>query len=245
MRLVLTALGATVAVTVEMLEALAIVLAVGVSRHWRDAVLGGVAALVACFALAAVLGPVLAGLPLDTLRVVIGTLLLLYGLEWLRKGTLRLAGRRARSSSVAEFLEAQAELETVPPPAAGRPDWAARAIAFKGVFIEGVEVVVIVGALAARPGGVAPALIGALVALVLVVALGARLREPLSRVPETELKYGVGLVLSSLGLFFAGEGLGIDWPAGDAALAYLAALLALVTQLQSHALARRPREPAT
>jgi uncharacterized membrane protein len=239
MTFVLVALGAGVAVGVELLEALAIVLAVAVSRRWSDALIGAAAAVLACALLAAVLGPVvLESVPLDTLRVVIGFLLLLFGLEWLRKGILRLAGRRARSSSVAEFAETREELEDAPLPPAGRADWAGRLVAFKGVLLEGVEIVIIVTALAARPSGAAPAVLGAAVACVTVVGAGAWLRKPLGRIPETELKWGVGVLLSAFGVFFLAEGLHVEWPGGDAAVLYLVATLAAVSQLQSHRLAR-------
>src|SRR5215218_9738739 len=171
MTFVLVALGAGIAVSVELLEALAIVLAVATSRRWRDALIGALGAVAACAALAAVLGPVVLGsVPLDALRVTIDFALLLYGLEWLRKGTLRLAGRRARSSSMQEFLETREELEEAPLPPAGQPDWAGRIVAFKGVLLEGVEIVVIVSALAARPSGPEPALLGAALAAVAVLA---------------------------------------------------------------------------
>jgi uncharacterized membrane protein len=238
---VLVVIGAAVAVSVELLEALAIVLAVGVSRRWSDALIGSAWAVAACAAIAVVVGPVLLGsVPLDALRLTIGTLLLLFGLEWLRKGTLRLAGRRARSSSLAEFVEAQEALHDVPLPPPGRPDWAGRLVAFKGVLLEGIEVVLIVAALAARPSGPAPALLGAACAAVAVISAGAWLRTPLTRIPETELKWGVGVLLSSFGLFFAGEGLGVDWPGGDAAILYLAFLLGAISQAQAHWLAWRP-----
>jgi uncharacterized membrane protein len=241
MTFVLIALGAGVAVSVELLEALAIVLAVAVSRRWRDALIGAAAAVVACAALAALLGPVvLASVPLDTLRVAIGFLLLLFGLEWLRKGTLRLAGRRSRASSVKEFAETQEELEDAPLPPEGEPDWAGRIVAFKGVLLEGVEIVVIVTALAERPSGPAPALVGAAVATVVVLAAGAWLRRPLARIPETELKWGVGVLLSAFGIFFLAEGLRVAWPGGDAAILYLVAALAALSQAQSHLLAREP-----
>jgi uncharacterized membrane protein len=241
MTFVLVTIGAAVAVSVELLEALAIVLAVGVSRRWRDAVIGSVWAVAACFAVAVIVGPVvLESIPLDALRVTIGTLLLLFGLEWLRKGTLRLAGRRSRASSMAEFVEAQEELEAVPLPPAGEPDWAGRIVAFKGVLLEGIEVVLIVSVLAARPSGPAPALIGAALATVAVIAAGAWLRKPLARIPETELKWGVGVFLTAFGLYFAGLGLGVEWPGGDAAILCLIALIGASSQAQAHWLAREP-----
>jgi uncharacterized membrane protein len=240
MTFALVALGAAVAVGVELLEALAIVFAVGLTRRWSDAFIGAAAAVVACALLAAVLGPLLLGsVSLGTLRVTIGVLLMLFGLEWLRKGTLRLAGRRRRSSSLAEFEEAREDLDDAPLPPHGQPDWAGRLVAFKGVLLEGVEIVVIVTALAERPSGPAPALVGASLATVLVLAAGAWLRKPLGRLPETELKWGVGVLLTSFGVFFAAEGLGVHWPAGDAAVLYVVATLAAVSQIQSHVLARK------
>jgi uncharacterized membrane protein len=240
MTFVLVTLGAAVAVLVELLEALAIVLAVGVSRRWSDALIGALLGVAACAVLAVLVGPVLlASIPLDALRITIGCLLLLFGLEWLRKGTLRLAGRRARSSSVGEYLETQEELEDAPLPPAGTPDWAGRIVAFKGVLLEGVEVVLIVSALAARPSGPAPALLGAAIASALVLVAGAWLHRPLTRIPETELKWGVGVLLSAFGTFFVAEGLHAQWPGDDAAIVYIALALGLASQAQAHWLARQ------
>jgi uncharacterized membrane protein len=139
---------------------------------------------------------------------------------------------------VAEFEETEHDLEDAPAVPEGEPDWAARLVAFKGVLLEGVEIVVIVSALAARPGGAAAALTGAGVAAVAVVAAAAWLRRPLARIPETELKWGVGALLSSFGVFFLAEGLHVEWPGGDAAVLYVLAVLALASQLQAHRLAR-------
>jgi uncharacterized membrane protein len=243
MAFVLTALGAMLAVGLELLEALAIVLAVGSTRRWRDALLGAAAAAVALAALAVALGPVLlARVPLAPLRVVIGVFLLLFGLEWLRKGVLRLAGLRSPSSSFQEYVEEREELEAVALPPPGVPDWAGRAISFKGVLLEGVEVILIVTALGARPGGLAPTLVGGVLSVVLVVAIGLVLHAPLRRLPETHLKYVVGVVLTSFGVFFTAEGLDVEWPGADAALLYIAAVLVLVSQLRIAALARPPAE---
>jgi uncharacterized membrane protein len=230
---VLIALGAALSCGLEMLEALAIVLAVGVTRGWRDALLGAAGAVVALAVVALVVGPVLlASLPLSLLRCVVGVALLLFGLEWLRKGVLRLAGRRSLSSSLREYLEEVEAMEALPPVPAGQRDWPARVVAFKGVLLEGVEVVLIVAALAGGSAGAAPAVVGAAVAVVLVLAVGAIVHRPLARLPESHLKYGVGVMLSTFGVFFLAEGLGVHWPGGDAALLYVALALVAVSQLQ-------------
>jgi uncharacterized membrane protein len=238
----LTLAGAALACGLEMLEALAIVLAVGLTRRMPDALVGAAGAAVACALLALALGPLLlARVPLAPLRVVIGAALLLFGLEWLRKGILRLAHRRSPSDSYREFLEEREALEEVALPPPGNADWAGRAIAFKGVLLEGVEVILIVTALAAHPGGLVPALVGGGVALVAVAAMGVVLHAPLRRVPESHLKYMVGVVLTSFGVFFAAEGLGVHWPGSDAALLYVAAAVLAFSQLQIASLAA-PRE---
>jgi uncharacterized membrane protein len=230
---VLTAAGAALAVGLELLEALAIVLAVGVSRRWRDAVIGAFGAVVVLAVVAAVVGPVLlASLPLDLLRCVVGVALLLFGLEWLRKGVLRLAGRRAPSSSLREYLEEREAMEALPPAAPGRPDWPARVVAFKGVALEGLEVVLIVAALSGGSHGAAPAVVGAGIAVLGVGVVGAVVHRPLARLPESHLKYAVGLLLTSFGVFFLAEGLSVAWPGGDVALLYVAAALLAVSQVQ-------------
>ena len=241
----LTLLGAALACALELLEALAIVLAVALTRRARDAVLGALAAVAACVALGVVLGPVLINrVAITPLRLIIGVALLLFGLEWLRKGVLRLAGRRSRSSSFQEFVQEQEQLEQMSLPAPGAADWAGRVLVFKGVLLEGVEVILIVTALAARPGGRAPALIGAGVAALATAALGLVLHRPLRRVPETELKYVVGIVLTTFGTFFTAEGLDATWPLGDGALLGIAALWLLVSQLLARRLAVTGRTPA-
>ena len=153
---------------------------------------------------------------------------------------LRLAGRRSPSSSFQEYLEEREALEGMAPVEPGRPDWPARVVAGKGVLLEGVEVVLIVAALGAGPDGLAPAVAGAAVAVVLVIGVGVALHRPLMRLPESHLKYAVGVVLSSFGVFFLGEGLGTDWPGSDLALLYVAATLLAVSQAVVAALAREP-----
>lgn len=230
--------AATAAVGVEMLEALAIVLAVGFARNFRDALTGATAAAIAVIALCAALGPaLLSGADLRPLRVLVGSLLLLFGLEWLRKGILRMAGRRRRSSSYDEFVEERDELADEPAPEG--TDWAAHTVAFKGVFLEGLEVGLIVLALGGSPGRLAPALLGAAAALILVGAVGVVLHQPLRRLPETQLKLGVGIALTAFGTFFTAKGLRVDWPLGDAALLYLVATFAATAWLAIETMSRR------
>jgi Ca2+/H+ antiporter, TMEM165/GDT1 family len=234
---ILTALGATLAVGLELLEALAIVLAVGVTRRWSDAALGALGAVVILAAVAGLVGPViLASLSLSLLRSVVGVALLLFGLEWLRKGVLRLAGRRALSNSLKEYLEEREAMEALPP--ADGPDWPARIVAGKGVLLEGLEVVLIVAALAGGSHGAAPALTGAALAVLVVAGIGALVHRPLARVPESQLKYAVGVMLTSFGVFFLGEGLGVDWPGGDAALLYVVVAMLLASQVHVRRLAQ-------
>jgi uncharacterized membrane protein len=235
----LTLVGAALACGLELIEALAIVLAVAAERSWRDALIGAAGAVALLAIAGLVVGPVvLASIPLAPLQVVIGVALLLFGLEWLRKGVLRLAGRRAPSNSLTEYLEEREAMHALAPPPPGEADWAARIVAGKGVLLEGLEVVLIVAALGAGHQGLAPALLGAGVAVVVVIGIGLIAHRPLARLPESHLKYAVGVVLSSFGVFFLAEGLDVEWPGSDAALLYLAAALVAVSQLQVSALAR-------
>jgi Ca2+/H+ antiporter, TMEM165/GDT1 family len=228
---VLTMAAALTAVGLEMLEALAIVLAVGMAHGFRSSLLGAAAAVVGVVLLCLALGPaLLGGADLHVLRVVIGVLLLLFGLEWLRKGILRIAGRRRRSSSYDEYIKEREALDSRS--TAGRESaWAAGLVAFKGVFLEGLEVGLIVLALGGSPGRLVPALLGAALALVLVGAVGLALHRPLRRLPETQLKLGVGIALTAFGTFFVAEGLRIDWPLDDLALLYLAGLFSAAAWL--------------
>jgi uncharacterized membrane protein len=228
---VLTAVGAALAVALELFEAMAIVLAVAVTRRTGPALAGAAAAVVVCAVVGVIVGPVLvARVAGEPLHVVVGVALLLFGMEWLRKGVLRLAGRRARSDSYAEFLAEREALTEVAPPAPGRFDWPGAVIAFKGVLLEGVEVILIVTILGARPGGLAPTVAGSLAAVALVIGLGVVLHRPLRKLPESELKYVVGLVLTTFGTFFCAEGLGADWPFGDGGLLIVLAVWLGVSQ---------------
>jgi uncharacterized membrane protein len=237
----LTLAAAAGASGVELLEALAIVLGVGVTRGFRNALLGGLAGASSVLLLCVAVGPALrVGAGVAALRMIIGSLLLLFGLEWLRKGVLRVAGRRRRASSYHEFVEARDASQALPG-ASGRRDWAAVTLAFQGVFLEGLEVGLIVLALGGTPGHLVPALLGATLALVLVAAVGVLLRRPLKRLPETQIKLGMGVALTAFGTYFTGLGLHVHWPAAELAPIYLSALFAITAWLAVRQLERADR----
>ncbi len=211
-------LAAFLASTVEMVEALTIVLAVGVTRGWRSALIGVAAATVALAAVVLVFGPALTLVPIDSLRLVIGGLLLIFGLQWLRKAILRASGYKALHDEEAIYEREAAEAR-----AAGRTeraglDWYSFTLAFKGVFLEGLEVAFIVVTFGSAQGSIPLAAVGAAAALVLVAGVGAMIHAPLSRVPENSMKFAVGVMLTTFGIFWGGEGVGVDWPGQDGAL---------------------------
>jgi uncharacterized membrane protein len=231
------ALSVFLACAVEAVEALTIVLAVGSTRRWSPALAGvGAAALVLAIVIAA-LGPALTSLPLGVLRVVVGGLLLTFGLQWLRKAILRAAGAKDRHDEEAIFRTEAAAAASVP--AAGRGlDGYAFAISFKAVLLEGLEVAFIVLTFGANQHDVGLAAVAAAAAVLAVLAAGLALRAPLSRVPENGMKFAVGVLLTSFGIFWGAEGAGARWPGGDAALAPLVAVvllaaLATVVELRS------------
>jgi uncharacterized membrane protein len=216
-----------VACAVEAVEALTIVLAVGTTRSWSSALYGTGAAVLALAALVAALGPALTALPLDTLRLVVGALLLMFGLQWLRKAVLRAAGLKALHDEEASF-----EAETAAARAAGAIrrggiDSYAFLISFKGVLLEGLEVAVIVLTFGANQHRIGLAAAAAGVAVGLIVLAGVALRVPLARVPENAMKFSVGVMLTSFGTFWGAEGAGAHWPGGDAALLAIVPGLAL------------------
>ena len=217
--------------TVEGVEAVTIVLAAGLTRGWRSAFAGVAAASAALAAIVAILGPALTLLPIDALRLLVGALLLIFGLQWLRKAILRASGFTPLHDEEAIFA---AELAAAR--AAGREPHAIDAygftISFKGVLLEGLEVAFIVVTFGSNEHNVPLAALAALSAALLVVLAGAAIRAPLARVPENALKYAVGVMLSAYGIFWGAEGAGAHWPGGDAAiLALVAATLAVSTGL--------------
>jgi uncharacterized membrane protein len=236
---VLVFLGTFLASAVEAVEALTIVLAVGVVRGWRSTLIGvGVAALV-LGAIVAALGPALQLIPIGTLRFVVGGLLLAFGLQWLRKAVLRAAGYRPQRDEAAAFKRERDEADAAPTVARNRMDWYAFTVSFKGVLLEGLEVAFIVVSFGSTQGSLGLAAGAAAAAVVVVVAVGLLVRGPLERVPENSLKYVVGLLLTSFGVFWGGEGAGVDWPGSDLAILGILGFLALVSYTLTRELRRR------
>ena len=214
--------------SVEMVEALTIVVAAGVTRGWRSALEGAAAALGVLCVLVASIGPALVHyVPLNALRIVVGGLLLVFGLQWLRKALLRAAGLKAQHDEDAIYAEQVAELSATTRPASGR-DATAFTVAFKGVFLEGLEVVVIVLTLGSADHRLGLAAAGAGAAVVIVAIVGAIVSRQLSSVPENVMKLAVGLMLVSFGTFWSGEGVGVHWPGSDLALPVLVGVYAAV-----------------
>jgi len=227
--------AAFLASLVEAIEALTIVLAVATVRGWRPAGLGAAAGLASLALIVAVLGPLLDRVPLQLLQLVIGVLLLLFGMRWLRKAILRAAGVIPLHDEAAAFAAGTAELREH----RSRLDWLAGLASFKAVLLEGLEVVFIVIAVGAGRGLFLPASAGALGACGLVAIAGFILHRPLARVPENALKFAVGVMLSAFGVFWTGEGLGVAWPGADLAIVGFAGLFLLVAALAAVAV-RRP-----
>lgn len=218
--------AAFLASIVEVVEAFTIVLAVGTTRGWRPAIAGTAAALAVLALIVLILGPALRIIPIQALQLVVGILLLLFGMGWLRKAVLRSAGVIALHDETLAYDAETAELRAQ----TGAPrtlQWIAGIAAFKAVLLEGLEVAFIVVAIGAGKGLLWEASLGAAAACALVLIVGAAMHRPLSQVPENTLKFGVGVMLSAFGVFWTGEGLGAEWPGADLALLPLAALFLL------------------
>ncbi len=215
--------AAFLASLVECVEALTIVLAVGTTRGWRPALLGAAASAIFLVILVAIFGPALGRIPITTLQLIVGILLLLFGIRWLRKAILRAAGIIATHDETKIYEE-----ETALMRASGKTrasfDTIAFLACFKAVALEGLEVSFTVIAIGAG-GSLLVASLGAALAAVLVIILGLLLHRPLSRVPENTLKFTVGIMLTAFGIFWIGEGLGYPWPGEDLALIVMIALL--------------------
>jgi len=215
-----------IACAVEAVEALTIVLAVGTTRSWRWALTGVGAAVIALGLVTAALGPALTALPLNVLRTVVGGLLLIFGLQWLRKAILRASGLKAQHDEEAIFAE-QAEAARRSGVAGDGFDGYAFGVAFKGSFLEGLEVIFIALTFGANRHDVPLAALAAVAAVLVVALAGVVVHAPLARVPENAMKFVVGVMLTSFGLFWAGEGAHAGWPGGDTALLAIIPLTAL------------------
>ncbi len=235
------ALAAFLASLVEAVEALTVVLAVGAVRGWRGALGGTGLALLVLLALVAVLGPALTRIPLATLQLTLGTLLLLFGMRWLRKAVLRSAGVIALHDEDVAYAKSVAALRAAGGRAPGL-DRVAVSTAFQITMVEGVEVVFIVVAVGATGGSLLPASLGAAAAVLLVAAAGFGLHRPVARVPENVLKFAVGVLLCGFGAFWVGEGAGLPWPGGDWSIPALLAVF-LGTALAAVPLCRERASP--
>ena len=239
---VLVLVGAVfLACAVEMVEALTIVFAVGHTRGWRSAFEGVAAALVALTALVAVFGPALIHVPLTWLRLVVGGVLLIFGMQWLRKAILRSSGLKAKHDEDVIYQKTVAELQNVAHDA--HRDRIAFVMAFKGVFLEGLEVVITVLTLGTSAHRLALASAVAAIALVLVAIVGVVVAKQLSSVPENAMKMSVGVLLVTYGTFWVGEGLKVHWPGNDTFLLFFVALYAVVCALLVQHI--KPKNPSS
>jgi uncharacterized membrane protein len=224
---------------VEAVEALTIVLAMGVTRGWRAALAGTAAASVVLAVIAAALGPALTVIPIEVLRLVVGYLLLVFGLQWLRKAILRASGWRAMRNESSVYEREAAAGRSAPSEERAGIDWYGFTVSFKGVLLEGLEVAFIVLTFGSTQGSIPLAAAGAAAAAILVIIAGVVVRGPLSRVPENTLAFAVGVMLTTFGTFWAAEGAGVDWPGDDAALPFVLAFVVLVSLGYVTALRRR------
>ncbi len=221
---------------VESVEALTIVLAVGLTRGWRAPLLGTLSALGLLALLVAIFGQlIVTRVPELTLKLIIGTLIVLFGLRWLHKAVLRSARVVAMHDENRAYAQTVESLRTDQE----RTDWIGFTLALKGVFLEGLEVVFIVIAVGGTSGGMGVAVAGGLLAMLVVAIAGLIIRRPLAQVPENTLKYAVGIILTSVGTFWAAEGMGVSWPLDFVSIVGLAALYFLASRV-AIGLIRRP-----
>jgi uncharacterized membrane protein len=213
---------------VEAVEALTIVLAAGTGRDWRSAITGVVSGVAVLAVVVAVLGPSLTLIPLSALRLVVGGLLLIFGLQWLRKAILRASGLKALHDENAIFATELAAAQAVPPDRRGMVgDWYAFTLSFKGVILEGLEVAFIALTFGANQHNIPLAAVAALAAVLVVTVAGIAVRAPLARVPENSMKFVVGVMLTSFGIFWGAEGAGAHWPGADIAVLVVVPAVAL------------------
>jgi uncharacterized membrane protein len=218
-----------VACAVEAVEALTIVLATGITREWKSTFQGMAVALVVLAIITAAIGPAISYLPLTGLRLVVGALLAIFGLQWLRKAVLRATGYKALHDEASAYLrEVTAAKEAAKESKRGVNDWYSFTLAFKGVLLEGLEVVFIVITFGDNQKNIGAAVIGAAAAIIVITITGIAVKGPLTKVPENWMKFAVGVMLTSFGTFWGAEGAGVAWPGNDAALLVLVPVVALV-----------------
>jgi uncharacterized membrane protein len=211
----------------------------GVTRGWRAALAGTIAASLALAVIVAALGPTLTVIPIEVLRLVVGALLLVFGLQWLRKAILRASGWRALRDEDSVFEREAAAARAAGDERRAGLDWYGFTVSFKGVLLEGLEVAFIVLTFGSAQGNIPLAAAGAAAAVVLVVVAGFVVRGPLSRVPENTLAFAVGVMLTTFGTFWGAEGAGVDWPGDDASLPVVLVFVVLVSLGYVGALRRR------
>ncbi|NUR76596.1 MAG: hypothetical protein HOQ28_09980 [Thermoleophilia bacterium] len=224
-----------------MVEALTIVLAAGLTRGWRSSLIGVGAATLALAVVVAALGPALTLVPIDALRLVVGGLLLAFGLQWLRKAILRASGYKPLHDEDAAFARQLRDAELAPHEDRAGIDWYGFTLSFKGVFLEGLEVAFIVLTFGSAQKNIPLAAVGAAGAVVLVGVVGVLARRPLARVPENTLKFAVGAMLTTFGIFWGAEGAGAEWPGEDAAILGVLAFVLLLSATMVALLRRRRR----
>jgi uncharacterized membrane protein len=238
-------LAVFLACAVEAVEATTIVLAAGTARDWRSAATGTGTALAALAVIVGVLGPAVSAIPLHGLRLVIGALLLVFGLQWVRKAILRASGHKALHDEERIYREQLAAAAArAPKRAALVPDWYGFTLAFKGVLLEGLEVVFIVLTFGANQHDIGLAAIAAACAVLLIAGIGVAVRAPLARIPENTLKFIVGIMLTSFGVLWGAEGAGAHWPGSDAALLVIIPAVAVLALGLTAALRRTGRPAA-
>jgi uncharacterized membrane protein len=233
--------AAFLASLVEAVEAATIVLAAATLRGWWPAVVGALAGLLLLAIVIAALGPALNHVPIHVLQLVIGVLLLLFGMRWLRKAILRAGGVIPLRDELRIYAAEKAEILTHARRYPAQQDWLAGVTSFKAVVLEGLEVAFVVIAVGAGRDTHLPASIGAIAACLLVCAVALAIRKPLARVPENTLKFAVGVMLSAFGVFWTGEGIGVDWPGGDFAIVAFAGLFVVTAYAAASLIRRAPQ----
>jgi uncharacterized membrane protein len=232
-----------VACLVEATEALTIVLAAGLTRQWRSTFQGMAAALIVLGGITAAIGPALTQIPLGTLRLVVGALLAAFGLQWLRKAILRFSGYKDLHDETSAYAREVAAARAVATGGRGVvSDWYAFTLSFKGVLLEGLEVIFIAITFGDSQGDLGVAALAAVAAVLVVTVIGIAVRAPLARVPENTMKFGVGIMLTAFGTFWGAEGAGVRWPGNDIALLVLVPVIGLVSL--GYALALRQAKAA-